>query len=81
MPKADRTRQPSHNMHGRDQKCLHNVCWKTKRENLDRKLWYMWVDDNKMEPKEIRLERRDWTHLGQEREQQQQVLVNTVINL
>ena len=80
MLKADRTRQPSHNMRGRDQKRLHNVRWKSKRENLVRKRWYMWVDDNKMELKEIRLESGDWSHLGQEREQQQ-VLVNTVMSL
>jgi hypothetical protein len=40
----------------------------------------MYVDDNKMYLKETRLEGRDWTHLGQEREQQQ-LLVNTVMNL
>jgi hypothetical protein len=40
----------------------------------------MWVDDNKMDLKEISLEGRDWTHLGQERDQQQ-MLVNTVMNV
>jgi hypothetical protein len=80
MLKADRTRQPSHNMHGRDQKCLQNVCRETKRENLVRKLWYIRVNDNKIDLKEIRLESRDWTHLGRERDQQQ-MLVNTVMNL
>jgi hypothetical protein len=80
MLKAERTRQPSHNMHGRDQKCLQNICWKTKRENFVRKLQYMLVDDNKMALKEISLECRDWTDLGQERDQQQ-MLVNTVMNL
>jgi len=80
MLKADRTRQPSHNMHGRDQKCLQNICWKTKKENLVRGLWHMWVDDSRMDLKEIRFEGRDWTHLGQERDQQQ-MFVNTVMNL
>jgi len=55
-------------------------CRRTKRENLVRGLWYMWVDDNKMDLKEIRFEGRDWTHLGQERDQQQ-MFVNTVMNL
>jgi hypothetical protein len=40
----------------------------------------MWVNDNKMELKEISLENRDWPHLGQERDQQQ-MLVNTVMKL
>jgi hypothetical protein len=40
----------------------------------------MLVDDNKMAFKEISLECRDWTDLGQERDQQQ-MLVNTVMNL
>jgi hypothetical protein len=38
----------------------------------------MWVNDNKMDLKKIRLESRDWPHLGQERDQQQ-ILVNTVM--
>jgi len=52
-------------MHGREEECMQNQGWKTKK--LYGRPRYSWEDNIKMNLKEIEYKGVDWIHLAQDR--------------
>lgn len=54
----------TYSTHGRDDKCVQNVSWKTIRAGIHRRKW---KDDIKVDLQEVRCEDMDWIFLAQVR--------------
>jgi hypothetical protein len=65
---------------GGDEKCIQDIGEKRKKKRLLGRPRRRWVDDIKIDLREIGLDGMDWIDLAQDREQWR-ALVNTVMNL